>query len=217
MTILDRPRTDRPAHRVAGNRGATTRTIPAGPPQDPAAPPIYLIPTLLGALAVLAGTLAIPPMIVGKSWVWRDRRSGAGDLAGRSRCPVGAGAGCRRHDPADCGGRGRADRAFHRRRHRRGDPERRRLQRGRRPVDRCLGPDPNKCVARAFLHRAVVLDLSSVGATALIVDILIAICRAPALVALPLLCVYLGARVDGSARCCPGRRSPRRQCCMRCC
>ena len=28
------------------------------------------------------------------------------------------------------------------------------------------------------------------GATALIVDILIAVCRAPALVALPLLCVY---------------------------
>ena len=44
--------------------------LPARPTAqpNPQAPPVYLVPTLIGALAVLAATIAIPPMISGDDW-----------------------------------------------------------------------------------------------------------------------------------------------------
>src|SRR4051812_19173690 len=70
MTISARPAPTGQTAPPAGLPRATPKTIPAREPQlGPAAPPVDLVPTQLGALAVLAATLAIPPMIVGKSWV----------------------------------------------------------------------------------------------------------------------------------------------------
>src|SRR6476660_538010 len=64
--------TTTPALNRADQRAAPT-VLPArapAPPSDPQAPPVYLVPTLIGALAVLAATIAIPPMISGDTWFW---------------------------------------------------------------------------------------------------------------------------------------------------
>ena len=64
--------TSAPPRGYIENRAAPA-VLPArapAPPPDPPAPPIYLVPTLIGALAVLAATVAIPPMISGGTWFW---------------------------------------------------------------------------------------------------------------------------------------------------
>ena len=74
---------------------------------------------------------------------------------------------------------------------RRGTAQRRGARRGGRPARRARGSRSGSRFPRADATVELsFLTALSVGATALIVDILIAVCRAPALVALPLLCVF---------------------------
>jgi len=192
MTILDRP--PAPTGQPAGSANpprATPQTFPAGAaPSGPAAPPIDLIPTLLGALAVLAATLAIPPMIVGSSWVGATIEVvlviwAVGVGARLARVPVVAaiilqllGAAIALTALYTVGGIG-----------------------GVIPNGAVINEAgelltgaweqirTNVSPAPSSTELSFLICLS-VGATALIVDILIAVCRAPALVALPLLCVY---------------------------
>ena len=162
---------------------------PTGGPDQPA-PPVYLIPTLLGALAVLAATIAIPPMISGGSWfgatvevvmvIWL-----VGVGARLARVPAVAaialqvvGASVALTALFTTGGIG-----------------------GVIPNGAVIGEAGELLTGAWDQIRTTVspapssTELSfliclSVGTTALVVDILIAVCRAPALVALPLLCVY---------------------------
>ena len=161
----------------------------AGPPDEPA-PPIYLVPTLIGALAILAATIAIPPMISGEDWFWPTFEVvmviwlvGVG--ARLARVPAAAaillqvlGAGVALTALFTTGGIG-----------------------GVIPNGAVIGEAGELLTGAWEQIRTTVsptpasTELSfliclSVGATALIVDILIAVCRAPALVALPLLCVF---------------------------
>ncbi|MEP6563452.1 MAG: DUF3488 and transglutaminase-like domain-containing protein, partial [Nakamurella sp.] len=155
-----------------------------------AAAPIDVVPTLLGALAVLAATLAIPPMIVGSSWVGSTVEVvlviwAVGVGARLARVPVAVaillqllGASIALTALFTVGGIG-----------------------GVIPNGAVIGEAGellsgaweqirnNVSPAPSSTELSFLICLS-VGATALIVDILIAVCRAPALVALPLLCVY---------------------------
>ncbi|HEY4991263.1 MAG TPA: DUF3488 and transglutaminase-like domain-containing protein [Nakamurella sp.] len=163
--------------------------VPAAPGNSPAAP-VHLVPTLLGALAVLAATLAIPPMISGGSWFWPTVEVvmviwlvGVGARLARVPAAVVVvlqviGAGVALTALFTVGGIG-----------------------GVIPNGAVLAEAGDLLTGAWEQIRATVspapssVELSfliclSVGATALVVDILIAVCRAPALVALPLLCVY---------------------------
>jgi len=176
------------------NGGAAPTTIPARAsvpvPPDPPAPPVYLVPTLLGALSVLAASIAIPPMISGNSWLWPTVEVvmviwlvGVG--ARLARVPAVAvvlfqiaGAFIAMTALFTVGGIGGVipngavlTEA--------GDL----LTGAWEQIRTTVSPAP------ASTELAFLICLS-VGATALIVDLLIAVCRAPALVALPLLCVY---------------------------
>ena len=65
--------TTAPPRGYTENRAAPGRAAGQGPRRHRPtrqAPPIYLVPTLIGALAVLAATIAIPPMISGGDWFW---------------------------------------------------------------------------------------------------------------------------------------------------
>ena len=158
-------------------------------PEQPA-PPVYLIPTLIGALAILAATIAIPPMISGDKWfgptvevvmvIWL-----VGVGARLARVPTAAaivlqvlGAAVALTALFTTGGIG-----------------------GVIPNGAVIGEAGELLTGAWDQIRTTVspapasTELSfliclSVGTTALIVDILIAVCRAPALVALPLLCVF---------------------------
>ena len=197
MTTTTRPPTV-PTGGYAATPRATPTHIPAGPgpvPGQGSAPgsagaPVDLIPTLLGALAVLAATLAIPPMIVGGSWVGPTIEVvlviwAVGVGARLARVPVVAaiilqvlGAGIALTALFTVGGIG-----------------------GVIPNGAVIG-EAGELLAGAWEQirnnvspapsstELSFLICLSVGATALIVDILISVCRAPALVALPLLCVY---------------------------
>ena len=159
-------------------------------PPDPPAPPIYLVPTLIGALAVLAATVAIPPMISGGDWFWPAVEIvlviwliGVG--ARLARVPAAAavllqiaGASIAMTALFTVGGIG-----------------------GVIPNGAVLSEAGDLLVGAWNQIRTTVspapatqelsfLICLTVGVTALIVDILIAVCRAPALVALPLLCVF---------------------------
>ncbi len=176
-------RTDRAAPTVLPARA------PA-PPPDPQAPPVYLVPTLIGALAVLAATIAIPPMISGEGWFWPAVEIvlviwliGVG--ARLARVPAAAavllqilGASVALTALFTVGGIG-----------------------GVIPNGAVLNEAGDLLVGAWNQIRTSVspapasTELSfliclTVGVTALIVDVLIAVCRAPALVALPLLCVF---------------------------
>jgi transglutaminase-like putative cysteine protease len=186
-----------PSQYVPANPRALPPTVPAAAatrwspsPIDPQAPPVYLVPTLLGALAILAATLAIPPMISGDGWFWPTVEVvlviwlvGVG--ARLARVPAIAvivlqvlGAAVALTALFTVGGIGgvipngavlvEA-----------GDL----LTGAWEQIRTTVSPAPSS-TELAFLI------CLSVGTTALIVDILIAVCRAPALVALPLLCVY---------------------------
>ena len=155
-----------------------------------AAPPVHLVPTLLGAVAVLAATLAIPPMISGGDWFWRTVEVvmviwlvGVGARLARVPAPAAvllqiAGAAIALTALFTVGGIG-----------------------GVIPNGAVLSEAGELLTGAWSQIRTTVspapvsVELSfliclAVGTTALIVDILIAVCRAPALVALPLLCVY---------------------------
>jgi transglutaminase-like putative cysteine protease len=175
------------------HRRASPAVVPAripDPPADAQAPPVYLMPTLIGALAVLAATLAIPPMISGNNWFWQTVEVvlviwlvGVG--ARLARVPAAAavllqfaGAAVALTALFTVGGIGGVipNGAV--------IAEAGELLTGAwSQIRSTVSPAPAS-VELAFLICV------SVGATALIVDILIAVCRAPALVALPLLCVY---------------------------
>ncbi|MET0863475.1 MAG: DUF3488 and transglutaminase-like domain-containing protein [Nakamurella sp.] len=193
MTITIPPPAAPPGGSALPPRAMPT-TIPAGatpaPPTGSAAPSIDLIPSLLGALAVLAATLAIPPMIVGSSWVGPTIEVvlviwAVGVGARLARVPVVAAIGLQILGAAialtalfTVGGIagvipngaviGEA-----------GDL----LTGAWEQIRTNVSPAPSS-------SELSFLICLSVGITALIVDILIAVCRAPALVALPLLCVY---------------------------
>ncbi len=173
---------------------ATPQAVPARPsapaPVDPKAPPTFLIPTLIGALAVLAASSAIPPMISGDDWLWPTVEVvmviwlvGVGARLARIPAAVAvvlqvAGAAVALTALFTVGGIG-----------------------GVLPNGAALSEAgelltgaweqirTNVSPAPASTELAFLITVS-IGATALIVDILIAVCRAPALVALPLLCVY---------------------------
>jgi transglutaminase-like putative cysteine protease len=161
----------------------------AGPPDQPA-PPVYLVPTLIGALAILAATIAIPPMISGEDWFWPTFEVvmviwlvGVGARLARLPAVVVillqvVGAGVALTALFTTGGIG-----------------------GVIPNGAVIGEAGELLTGAWDQIRTTVsptpasTELSfliclSVGTTALIVDILIAVCRAPALVALPLLCVF---------------------------
>lgn len=173
---------------------ATPRAMAAGAaehsPTQPQAAPIHLIPTLVGALAVLAASSAIPPMISGDTWLWPTVEVvmviwliGVG--ARLARIPAAGavllqvvGVAVALTALFTVGGIGGV------------------LPNGAvlaqagdllagawEQIRTTVSPAP------ASTELAFLITVS-VGATALIVDILIAVCRAPALVALPLLCVY---------------------------
>ncbi len=177
-----------PPRRVAPHPVPARAAAP--PPVDPNAPPTYLIPTLIGALSVLAASSAIPPMISGADWLWPTVEVvmviwlvGVGARLARIPTAVGvllqmAGAAVALTALFTVGGIGGV------------------LPNGAvlaeagdlltgawEQIRTTVSPAP----ASTDLEFLITL---SVGATALIVDILIAVCRAPALVALPLLCVY---------------------------
>ena len=65
MTTITPPRG--PAR--SGAAPVPSAPTPGRPPAAPA-PPTEAVPALLGALAVLGGTLAIPPMVSGGEWFW---------------------------------------------------------------------------------------------------------------------------------------------------
>jgi transglutaminase-like putative cysteine protease len=160
---------------------------------------VYLVPTLIGALAVLAATIAIPPMISGDTWFWPAVEIvlviwlvGVG--ARLAKVPAAAvvllqiaGASIALTALYTVGGFG-----------------------GVIPNGAVLNEAGDLLVGAWNQIRTTVspapasTELSflicvTVGVTALIVDILIAVCRAPALVALPLLCVFsVPASIDVS-------------------
>lgn len=180
MTTISPPRGPAPAPRPAPT---------AGRPPAPATP-TDAVPTLLGALAVLGGTLAIPPMISGGDWFWSTAEVVAviwlvGVGARLARAPAAlvvllqvAAAVIAMTALFTVRGYG-----------------------GVIPNGAVLGEVGDLLTGAWSQIRSTVspapssTELSfliclSVSATALIVDMLIAWCRAPALIALPLLCLY---------------------------
>jgi transglutaminase-like putative cysteine protease len=175
-------------------RRASPATIPGHapvvPPTRPGPPPVYLLLTLIGAVAILAATTAIPPMISGASWflpilevvmvIWL-----VGVGARLARVPAAAAivlqilaaavALTALFTTGGIGGvipNGAVIGEFSEL-----------LDGAWEQIRNTVSPAP----ASVELNFLITL---SVGVTALVVDILIAVCRAPALVALPLLCVY---------------------------
>jgi transglutaminase-like putative cysteine protease len=171
---------------------------PARPPAAPA-PPTEAVPALLGALAVLGGTLAIPPMVSGGEWFWYTAEVVAVIWL------VGVGARLARAPAAVVVFLQLAAAAI--------------AMTALFTVRGYGGVIPNGAVlteagdllsgawtqirstvspAPSSTELSFLICLS-VSVTALIVDMLIAWCRAPALVALPLLCLYaVPASIDVS-------------------
>jgi transglutaminase-like putative cysteine protease len=178
------PAQPRPAPQTVPARASAPVSV------DPKAPPTYLIPTLIGALAVLAASSSIPPMISGDDWLWPTVEVvlviwlvGVGARLARIPAALAvvlqfAAASVALTALFTVGGIGGVlpnGAALSEA----GDL----LTGAWEQIRTNVSPAPSS-TELAFLITV------SVGATALIVDILIAVCRAPALVALPLLCVY---------------------------
>lgn len=192
MTTVAPPRDPAPP-RPAGSAPRPPAVAAAG------GPPTHAAATLLGALAVLAGTLAIPPMISGGEWFWPTAEVvaviwlvGVGARLARAPAPLVALlqiAAALIAMTALFTVRGYG---------------------GVIPNGAVLTEAGNLLTGAWTQIRSQVspapssTELSfliclSVSATALIVDMLIAWCRAPALVALPLLCLYaVPASIDVS-------------------
>jgi len=188
-------------------RPGTAQAPPPAPARPPGsnprpAPPVtptFAVPALLGALAVLGGTSAIPPMISGSDWFWPTAEVvlviwlvGVGARLARVPAPavvllqVAAasiamtalftvrGYGGVIPNGAVLGEAGDL------------------LTGAWTQIRTTVSPAPSST-------ELIFLICLSVSATALIVDMLIAWCRAPALVALPLLCLYaVPASIDTS-------------------
>ncbi|WP_420122483.1 transglutaminaseTgpA domain-containing protein, partial [Nakamurella sp.] len=178
---------------------------PAGPPPRPpvaapaGGPPTHAVTALLGALAVLAGTMAIPPMISGGEWLWPTAEVvaviwlvGVGARLARAPAPLvvllqiaaaliamTALFTVRGYGGVIPNGAVLTEA---------GDL----LTGAWTQIRSQVSPAPSS-TELSFLICV------SVAATALVVDMLIAWCRAPALVALPLLCLYaVPASIDVS-------------------
>ncbi|HEY5115505.1 MAG TPA: DUF3488 and transglutaminase-like domain-containing protein, partial [Nakamurella sp.] len=170
-----------------GGRGEAGTAAPAATSQSS---DIYFWATLLGALSVLASMTAIPPMVSGDSWLWPTIEVVAviwlvGVGARLARLPAAvvvllqlAAAAVALTALFTTGGYG-----------------------GVIPSAAALGDAGDlldgawEQIRTSVSPAASSTELSflialAVGLTALIVDMLIAVCRAPALVALPLLCMY---------------------------
>src|SRR6478736_3454092 len=163
---------------------------PVVPPAESSPPPVFVVPTLIGAVAIIAATTAIPPMISGAGWflsilevvmvIWL-----VGVGARLARVPAAAaivlqilaatvaltalfttsGIGGVIPNAAVLSEFGEL------------------LNGAWDQIRNTVSPAPSST-------ELTFLITLSVGATALVVDIMIAVFRAPALVALPLLCVY---------------------------
>lgn len=193
-TISPSRRPDRPDAAAIAPRPAAPRSTPPA-----SVTPTEAVPALLGALAVLGGTLAIPPMISGGEWFWYTAEVvaviwlvGIGARLTRAPAPVvvllqliAAGIAMtalftvRGYGGVIPSGAALAEM---------GDL----LSGAWSQIRSTVSPAPSS-TELSFLI------CLSVSATALIVDMLIAWCRAPALVALPLLCLYaVPASIDVS-------------------
>lgn len=194
MTTISPPRG--PAQPAAA---PAPRPAPSpGRPPVPA-PPTQALPALLGALAVLGGTLAIPPMVSGGDWFWYTAEVvaviwlvGVGARLARAPAPIvvvlqvaaAVIAMTALFTVRGYGGvipNGAVLTEV-------GDL----LTGAWTQIRSTVSPAPSS-------RELSFLICLSVSATALIVDMLIAWCRAPALVALPLLCLYaVPASIDVS-------------------
>jgi transglutaminase-like putative cysteine protease len=151
---------------------------------------VYFWSTLLGALAVLASTVAIPPMVSGGSWVWPTVEVVAviwlvGLGARLARLPPGvillvqiAAAAVALTALFTTGGFGGVI------------PNGAVLSEANELFDAAWDQIRTSVSPASSSTELAFLISVSVGIIALIVDVLIALCRAPALVALPLLCMY---------------------------
>jgi len=71
MTTVSPPRgPGRPGPAQVPPPPAAARPPGSNPRPAPPVTPTFAVPALLGALAVLGGTSAIPPMISGSDWFW---------------------------------------------------------------------------------------------------------------------------------------------------
>ncbi len=197
MTTVSPPRG--PGRSGPAQLPAPARTPGPSPRPASAVTPTYAIPALLGALAVLGGTLAIPPMISGSDWFWptaevvlviwlvgvgaRLTRApafvvvllqlAAASIALTALFTVRGYGGVIPNAAVLTEAGDLLDGAW-------------------TQIRTTVSPAPSS-TELSFLICV------SVSATALIVDMLIAWCRAPALVALPLLCLYaVPASIDTS-------------------
>lgn len=180
------------------NDGAGTRPAGAeraGPPRvgpKPAAPPAptHAVPALLGALAVLGGTMAIPPMISGSSWFWPTAEVvlviwlvGVG--ARLARVPVAAVIALQAAAAAIA-----VTALFTARGWGGVIPNGAVLQEAGDLLDGAWTQIRTSVSPAPSSPELTFLICLSVAATAFIVDLIITVGRAPALIALPLLCLY---------------------------
>ena len=174
----------------APGAGRPATPDPNAPARSAEAAPAYFWSTLLGALAVLASTAAIPPMVSGGSWVWPTVEVVAviwlvGLGARLARLPPGvillvqiAAAAVALTALFTTGGFGGVI------------PNGAALSEANELFDGAWDQIRTSVSPASSSTELAFLISVSVGIIALIVDVLIALCRAPALVALPLLCMY---------------------------
>lgn len=170
--------------------GPQAGALPASGASAPDEPPIYLVPTLIGALAVLAGSTALSATLQGSSWVWPVVEVVAVvwliGVGGRLiRLPPvvtvllqAAGVVLALTALFTSSGYGGVI------------PNGSAVEEASRLVGRAWDQ-----ILGSVAPTPITPDLSfviavAIGVTALVVDVLIAPVRAPALVALPLLCLY---------------------------
>jgi transglutaminase-like putative cysteine protease len=157
------------------------------------------VPALLGALAVLGGTLAIPPMISGSSWFWPTAEVvlviwlvGVG--ARLARIPIAAVIAMQAAAAAIA-----VTALFTARGWGGVIPNGAVLQEAGELLDGAWTQIRTSVSPAPSSPELSFLICVSVAATAFVVDLLITACRAPALVALPLLCLYaVPASIDVS-------------------
>ncbi|MFN8199808.1 MAG: DUF3488 and transglutaminase-like domain-containing protein [Nakamurella multipartita] len=157
------------------------------------------MPALLGALAVLGGTLAIPPMISGSSWFWPTAEVvlviwlvGVG--ARLARIPIAAVIAMQAAAAAIA-----VTALFTARGWGGVIPNGAVLQEAGELLDGAWTQIRTSVSPAPSSPELSFLICVSVAATAFVVDLLITACRAPALVALPLLCLYaVPASIDVS-------------------
>ena len=172
---------------TAGGPALAGTAAPASPSQST---DIYFWSTLLGALAVLTSLTAIPPMVSGDSWLWPTIEVvtviwlvGVGARLARLPAAVVvllqlAAAAVALTALFTTGGYGGVI------------PNAAAVADAGNLLDGAWKQIRTSVSPAASSTELAFLIALAVGLTALIVDMLIAVCRAPALVALPLLCMY---------------------------